>query len=156
VSPVRPTMAVACCLVALAMSGCGDDDGQTPTSSPGRGGPSTETELLPNRDSSERDAAGMAPADNSARNRREDGSLPTPLDQGSSEADRQLAARLRSALVDRDDLSTQAKNIKIIVNQGSVTLRGVVESAREHQLVLQTVTGAGGLATVDDRLDIKG
>ena len=154
-SPLRASLAGTACLAILALAGCGDDESVDRARAPASGRESNESDLLPNRQPAERNAGGMAPADNTARNRREDGSLPTPLDQGDSAADRDLAARLRSALVDSAELSTQAKNIKIIVRDGAVTLRGVVESARERELVLKAIKDAAGTATIDDRLDIK-
>ena len=46
-----------------------------------------------------------------------------------------LAARIRKAIVADDSLSTNAKNVKIVTENGGVTLRGPVSDARERETV---------------------
>ena len=55
----------------------------------------------------------------------------TPLDQGNGAADVDLSARIRREIMDGQDFSVNAQNVKIITNQGQVTLRGPVDSAEE-------------------------
>ena len=45
----------------------------------------------------------------------------TPFDQSENEADRTLTQRIRQSVVDDDSLSTNAKNVKIISQNGAVT-----------------------------------
>src|SRR4051812_38352693 len=51
----------------------------------------------------------------------------TSGDQGNSREDIDLTRRIRRALTQNDQLSTAAKNIKIITANGKVTLRGPVK-----------------------------
>lgn len=78
----------------------------------------------------------------------------TPVDQGTSDSDVKTTKDIRSAVVDAD-LSFNAKNIKIITNNGHVTLRGVVENKDEHAAVLKLVHGQVDKADVSDLLEIK-
>src|ERR1041385_8893131 len=73
------------------------------------------------------DANAPKPPDNTAVNARDrDDNTLTPGDQGTSEADREVTRNIRRALMKNDQLSTTAKNIKIITVNGKVTLRGPV------------------------------
>lgn len=95
-------------------------------------------------------------ADNTERNveDRDDDAL-TPMDQGGSEADRDITQTIRKAVVARDDLSTNAKNVKIITRDGVVTLRGPVKSADEKKIVAKIAAKAAGAKSVDDQLEIE-
>lgn len=75
-------------------------------------------------------------ADNTANNRADqNGTKPTPFDQGNNESDIKTTAAIRRALMDEDSLSFDAKNTKIITNNGAVVLRGVVKSAAEKTVI---------------------
>jgi len=94
-------------------------------------------------------------ADNTKQNVRDkDGDSLTPMDQSSDKRDVELTKRIRKALVDDESLSTSAKNIKIITIDGKVTLRGPVETSKEHARVVKKATSIAG-AQVDDQLDVK-
>ena len=94
-------------------------------------------------------------ADNTGKNVRDRGgeSL-TPMDQGRSAADRELTAQIRQAIVSDDEMSIQAQNVKIITIDGSVTLRGPVESAAEKATVAAKAKQIAGVKHVDDQLEI--
>src|SRR5712691_4981551 len=65
--------------------------------------------------------------DNTGRNVRDrSGDTVTPGDQSNNKADLNLTQQIRKALMADKSLSTNAKNIKIITNNGAVTLRGPV------------------------------
>ena len=53
------------------------------------------------------------------------------------------------------ELSTTAKNIKVITANGQVTLRGPVNNAQEKAKVDQIARSAGGGAKIVDQLDVK-
>jgi len=104
-----------------------------------------------------RDAIGgdVSKPDNSAKNERDmGGKTLTPVDQGNSEADLTLTKDIRSAVVG-NDLSFNAKNIKIISKDGQVVLRGVVDSKEEHESVLRIAKEAAGSAKLVDQLEVK-
>ena len=53
------------------------------------------------------------------------------------------------------ELSTTAKNIKVITANGQVTLRGPVKTAQEKAKVGRIARSAAGRAQIDDQLDVK-
>ncbi len=78
-------------------------------------------------------------ADDTGRNARDrDGQTMTPLDQSNDPDDVKVTRDIRKALVDDDELSTTAKNIKIITVHGKVILRGPVANAQEKTKIEKT------------------
>lgn len=69
--------------------------------------------------------------DNTKRNEVDKGDTVTPIDQGNGQADIDTTANIRKAVMGDDSMSSNAKNAKIITNNGVVTLRGAVNSAAE-------------------------
>src|SRR5437773_688551 len=70
--------------------------------------------------------------DNTVTNDRDrSGETKTSGDQSNSSADLKITQAIRQALMKDRDLSTTAKNIKVITANGQVTLRGPVKSAQE-------------------------
>jgi hyperosmotically inducible periplasmic protein len=95
-------------------------------------------------------------ADNTKRNVRDrDGKTLTPMDQGGSAADRDVTAAIRKAIVDNDELSTNAQNVKIVTVAGVVTLRGPVETPAEKAAIAATAEKTTGVKRVDNQLEIK-
>ena len=82
-------------------------------------------------------AENVAP-DNTAKNARDAHSMEvTAGDQSSREEYIEVTRKIRATLTGNDQLSTYAKNIKIITtDDGKVTLKGPVESDAERQTVL--------------------
>ncbi len=95
-------------------------------------------------------------ADNTGRNVRDrnDRAL-TPLDQGNSQADRDTTAQIRKGIVAGKDMSVNAKNVKIITNQGQVTLRGPVNTAEEKRLIGVIANDIALVENVDNQLEVK-
>ena len=95
-------------------------------------------------------------ADDTGRNVRDrDDRTVTPMDQGASEGDRTITSEIRKAVTDNDELSTNAKNVKIITQDGIVTLRGPVKNAQEKTTVAAIARKAPGVKRVDDQLEIE-
>jgi hyperosmotically inducible protein len=94
-------------------------------------------------------------ADNTGKNVRDrsDSSL-TSGDQANNDADLQLTTRIRKAINDDNQLSTTAKNIKVITQNGKVTLRGPV-STPEEQKTISSIIQKLGISNVDDQLEVK-
>jgi hyperosmotically inducible periplasmic protein len=61
--------------------------------------------------------------------------LPTADQQKETKADRELAAKIRKSVMADKSLSTYAHNVKIIVQNGVVTLKGPVKSDQESQAI---------------------
>ena len=95
-------------------------------------------------------------ADNTARNvvDRSGDSL-TPGDQGQTKADVGITRNIRKAVMDKDQLSLRAKNIKIITADGKVTLRGPVNSDDEQRTIAAIAQDVPGVTSVDNQLEVK-
>jgi hyperosmotically inducible protein len=93
--------------------------------------------------------------DNSGRNVRDrNEAAKTPADQSENEADRTITQNIRKALTDDDSLSTNAKNVKIITNDGTVTLRGPVKSEKEKADIEAKAKQVAGVKSVDNQLEV--
>ena len=93
--------------------------------------------------------------DNSGRNVRDrDDQTKTPGDQSENEADRTITQNIRQALTADDSLSTNAKNVKIITNDGTVTLRGPVKSEKEKTDIEAKAKQVAGVKRVDNQLEV--
>jgi len=101
-------------------------------------------------------AAAAKPADNTARNVRDRSSdTVTPGDQSETKGDLEVTRRIRRAITQNDQLSTTAKNIKIVTANGKVTLRGPVQNAAEKQQIADLAKATEGVTSVDDQLELK-
>ena len=95
-------------------------------------------------------------ADNTARNARDSKDTTIlPTDQPNNQADIDVAAAVRSAIVDDDSLSMAAHNIKLVASNGAVVLRGPVESAAEKSRISALVKQMKGVTSVDNQLEVK-
>ena len=95
--------------------------------------------------------------DNTAINERDrSDETKTSGDQSNSSADLNTTQAIRQALMKDGELSTTAKNIKIITANGHVTLRGPVKTAQEKAKIDQLAKSAAGGAQIDNQLDVKG
>jgi hyperosmotically inducible periplasmic protein len=95
--------------------------------------------------------------DNTAINERDRSrETQTSGDQSNSSADFKITQAIRQALMKDSELSTTAKNVKIITDNGQVTLRGPVKNAQEKAKIDQLAKSAAGGAEIDDQLDVKG
>lgn len=93
--------------------------------------------------------------DNSGRNVRDrDDQNKTTGDQSENEADRTITQNIRRAVTADDSLSTNAKNVKIITNNGTVTLRGPVKSQKEKAEIEAKAKQVAGVKSVDNQLEV--
>jgi osmotically-inducible protein OsmY len=93
--------------------------------------------------------------ENTAKNVRDrDADTLTVFDQGGSEADRGITAKIRQAVVDDDALSTNAHNVKIITVNGVVTLRGPVDTPKEKTTVETLAKNVAGVTKVESQLEV--
>lgn len=93
--------------------------------------------------------------DVNARDRRGE-TLTTSGDPAERDVDRTLIQRIRQAIVADESLSTTAKNVKITMIDGVVTLRGPVHSLQEKGSIAATAQHIAGTNNVDNQLEIKG
>ena len=95
-------------------------------------------------------------ADNTQRNvkDRQDAAV-NPMDQGGSESDRKITQQIRKTVVDNEQLSMNAHNVKIVTVDGVVTLRGPVKSASEKAAISAAAHKTEGVKKVDDQLEVE-
>lgn len=95
-------------------------------------------------------------ADNSGRNVRDrSGETQTSGDQSNATPDIKTTAAIRRAVMHDDSLSMLAKNVKIITEDGMVTLRGPVKSAAEKAKIAQLAKEAAQGAMIHNELEVK-
>jgi len=117
----------------------------------------------PEKDASElkskdnpRTMTATADADNTRLNERDRNDATTlPTDQPNNSADLEVAAAVRSAIVDDDSLSISAHNVKLVAAGGVVVLRGPVNSQAEKAKVAQIASSVPGVTKVENRLEIN-
>lgn len=80
---------------------------------------------------------------------------PTPQVQSEKKVDIAKLQSIRKALVNDKSLSTSAKNVKVVVIDGTVTLRGVVDSATEKAKVASVAKQYADDSKVLDELDVN-
>jgi osmotically-inducible protein OsmY len=101
------------------------------------------------------DPAQQPPPDNSKTNQRDrDKTSPTADQQKMNPADRDTTRKIRMALHNDKTLSTYAHNIKIVTQDGKVTLRGPVRSEDEKSSVEAKATEIAGAGNVTNQLEI--
>ena len=94
-------------------------------------------------------------ADNTGRNARDrSDATKTPTDQSENDADRAITQTIRQNIVADSSLSANAKNVKIITVDGTVTLRGPVKSEKEKAYIVAQAQQTAGVKRVDDQLEI--
>lgn len=93
--------------------------------------------------------------DNSARNK-DHNSTPTADQQPENKSDREITRDIRRSIVSDKSLSTYAHNVKIITQNGAVTLKGPVHSDEEKQTVASKAAEVvGGSDKVTNELTVK-
>jgi len=104
------------------------------------------------------DPNAQAAPDNTAKNQRDrDKAEPTADQQKENKADRELAQQVRQSLIKDKSLSTYAHNIKVIAQDGAVTLKGPVKSAEEKQAIeAKAAEVAGGADKIKSEIEVTG
>jgi osmotically-inducible protein OsmY len=94
-------------------------------------------------------------ADNTKMNKADKGGG-VNADQGkNNQTDRALMQKIRQAVMADKSLSTYAHNVKIIAQDGKVTLKGPVHSEAEKQSIEQKATDIAGAGNVTNEITIK-
>jgi sporulation protein YlmC with PRC-barrel domain len=94
-------------------------------------------------------------ADNTRLNVRDrDSRTLTPLDQGNSQPDVSTTAQIRKEIIATQGMTMNAKNIKIITQNGRVTLRGPVNTTEEKNRIGEIAERIAKSGNVDNQLEI--
>src|SRR5205085_1910675 len=97
------------------------------------------------------------PAPDNTRVNKEKVQADTPTADSASNAksDVETAAAIRRAIVDDESLSTYAKNVKIVAQDGAVHLVGPVRSAKEKQEIESIAAKVAGKTKVTSDLQVS-
>jgi osmotically-inducible protein OsmY len=99
---------------------------------------------------------GSTPADNTKVNQRDRNlNEPTADQQKNSLSDRDTTQQIRQAITKDKSLSSYAHNVKVITQNGQVTLKGPVRSDEEKRAIEAKATEIVGENKVTSELDIK-
>ena len=90
--------------------------------------------------------------DNTKQNKNQ--SNPSADQQKMNAADRELTRKIRKVIHDDSNLSTYAHNIKIIAQNGKVTLRGPVRSEEEKTNIEAKALEVAGQGNVSNELQV--
>src|ERR1700704_4180072 len=104
------------------------------------------------------DQSSQAAPDNTAKNQRDRSQSEATADQQKeNKTDLELARQIRKALVKDKSLSTYAHNIKVIAQNGEVTLKGPVKTEQEKQSIeAKAAEVAGGADKVKSEIEVTG
>jgi osmotically-inducible protein OsmY len=95
-------------------------------------------------------------ADNTKMNQRDrNGYEATADQQKSNRSDRDITQQVRKAIVDDKSLSTYAHNVKVITQNGMVTLKGPVRSEEEKKSIEAKAAEVAGADKVTNQMDVK-
>jgi hyperosmotically inducible protein len=106
---------------------------------------------------SAQDSSPQQPApDNTKVNQRDKNKAePTADQQKENQTDRDIAAKIRQSIVKDKSLSSYAHNVKIIAENGTVTLKGPVRSDQEKTAVESKAAEIAGADKVTSQLEVK-
>ena len=97
-----------------------------------------------------------APADNTKVNQRDqNANEPTADQQKNNRPDSDITQQIRQAIMKDKSLSTYAHNVKIITQNGQVTLKGPVRSDDEKRAVEAKAAEIAGQNNVTSELDVQ-
>jgi hypothetical protein len=96
----------------------------------------------------------FAQAPDSKTNQQDRGSA-TADQQAENQGDRDLARKIRKAIIDDKNLSIYAHNVKVIARGGTVTLKGPVPSDEEKTAIESKAVEIAGAANVKNELIVK-
>ena len=101
-------------------------------------------------------ASDSTEADNTKRNSSEQNkNTDTAEKQSNSKDDLALTQKVRQAVMKDGSLSMNAKNVKIIAQDGKITLKGPVDSQQEKDTIGTEAGEIAGKDKVDNQLEVK-
>lgn len=109
--------------------------------------PITPDHPVPNSEPADRSNTGV-----NVRDRRSDAK--TSFDQNENQADITITADIRKRVLETK-MSVNAQNVKIITQNGKVTLRGPVQTADEKQAIESIAMEVAGNDKVDNLLEVN-
>jgi hyperosmotically inducible periplasmic protein len=97
-----------------------------------------------------------AQPDNTRTNQRDrNSSEPTADQQKANQSDRDITQQIRKSILKDKSLSTYAHNVKVITQNGMVTLKGPVRSEDEKKAIEQKANEVAGVDKVTSEIDVQ-
>ena len=159
---VFPTRIRAALFAGLLSGGLAVAVAQQPSeqSAPPQSAPQTDQQTAPQADqqpaAQNASPADNTPADNTKLNERDrNANQPTADRQKDNRSDRDITQQVRKAIVKDKSLSTYAHNVKVITQNGMVTLKGPVRSEEEKKAIEAKAAEVAGQDKVTNQLDVK-
>lgn len=105
----------------------------------------------------QRTDTGNVEPDNTKVNKQDrDASQPTADQQKNNASDIDLTKNIRRSIIEDKSLSSYAHNVKVITQNGTVTLKGPVKSEAEKSAIASKASAlAGGADKVVDQMSVK-
>ncbi|MGB8833076.1 MAG: BON domain-containing protein [Candidatus Sulfotelmatobacter sp.] len=105
------------------------------------------------------DQMGQSPPpqpDNTKTNQRDrKADEPTADQQKANQSDRDMTRQIRKSIEKDRSLSTYGHNVKVITQNGTVTLKGPVRSEEEKKAIEQKATDLAGADKVTSEIDVQ-
>jgi len=98
---------------------------------------------------------GSAPDNTTVNQRDRNPNEPTADQQKDNRPDRDITQQIRRAIANDKSLSTYAHNVKVITQNGQVTLKGPVRSEDEKRALEAKAAEIAGQDKVTSELDVK-
>jgi len=127
-------------LVVVGIAGCNDARRTSPTAK-------EERTSAVDRENVDRDNTAVNERDRAA-------DVKTPIDQNENQKDIAITANIRKRVVNTK-MSVNAQNVKIITQNGKVTLRGPVKTADEKKQIEEIAHDVAGADNVDSQLEVE-
>lgn len=80
---------------------------------------------------------------------------PTAQDQSTEKSAEAVTIKIRKAIMAKKGMSVNGQNVKIIVENGAVTLRGPVDSDAEKQVINKLAKKHSGKLKLTNELEVK-
>jgi hyperosmotically inducible periplasmic protein len=95
-------------------------------------------------------------ADNTKTNERDrSANEPTADQQKENRSDRDITQQIRQSIMKDKSLSTDGHNVKIVTQDGQVTLKGPVRSQDEKKAIEAKAAEVAGVDRITSELDVK-
>jgi hyperosmotically inducible periplasmic protein len=102
------------------------------------------------------DQSAAPQADNTKMNQRDRNADEATADQQkANRSDRDITQQIRKSLVSDKSLSTYGHNVKVITQNGMVTLKGPVRSEEEKKAVEEKAAEVAGADKVTNEIDVQ-
>jgi osmotically-inducible protein OsmY len=110
--------------------------------------------ILPTVTAQSSQSGSTAPDNTTVNDRDRTASEPSADQQKENSSDREMSRQIRQSLVKDKSLSTYAQNVKIITQDGKVTLKGPVHSQEEKNAVISKAAAIAGQSNITDEVSV--